>query len=87
MGNNLRIRAAAIAVTMVAIMMRINDLIDLLGGRCGIGIGGQHVLRQRHIEQRIDDKGLVIIDNQTGIGPAPAAIGLQPRISAITDLM
>ena len=54
MRDNLGIRAAAIAVTMVAIMVRIDNGIDFFCRFFRVAIGGQHGFGQRHIEQCVD---------------------------------
>ena len=67
MGDDLRIWAAAIAVTMVAIMMRVDDGIYALGGAFGVLISGQHIQGERHIEQSVDQQRLIAIDDQPGV--------------------
>ena len=54
MSDDLRIGAAAIAVTMVAIMVCVDDGIDRLRRCFRIAIGGQHGLGKRDIKQRVD---------------------------------
>ena len=87
MRDDLRVRTAAISVAVVAIVMRVHHHIDVLGCLVRVGIGRQHVAGQRHIEKRVDNERLIIIDDKAGVRPAPAAIGLQPSISAIAKLM
>ena len=88
MRDNLRAVAALIAVAMVAIVMRVHHCIDFRRRfRLGFAHRVQHVARQGHVEQRVDEKRLSTIDDETCIGPAPAAIGLQPGIAAIAEIV
>ena len=66
MGDNFGIRAAAIAVAMVAIMMRVDDIIDGVCGRLGIGIGGCMVC-VNGTSTKVSTTRLIAIDNQAGI--------------------
>ncbi len=47
-GNDLCVRTTAIAIAMIAIVMGIDQRVNLARIWAGIGIGAQHVLGQRH---------------------------------------
>ena len=70
--------AQAIAVAMIAIGMGVDNGADIIRTNTGsIGHDAQHVAGQAGIEQCINQQGLTTVRDQTGIGPAPSAIGLK----------
>ena len=87
-GDDLGAAATFVAIAMVAIVMGVDDGSDRRR-RLGFGLahGCQHLAGQRHVEQRVDQEGLAAVDDQAGVRPAPAAIGLQPGIAAIAEIV
>ncbi len=87
-GNDLRLRTASVAVAMVAVRMRVDDGADLARADPGRVLHRrQHVARQRHVEQRIDQQRRLPVTDQPRIRPAPAAIRLQPGIEPVADIL
>jgi len=87
-GDDLGTLAAFVAVAMVAIVMRVDDGLDLRRrDRLGLAHRREHLARQRHVEERVDDERFALIDDEARIRPAPAAIGLKPGIGAIAQVV
>ena len=86
--DDLRALAALVAVAVIAIVMRVDDGADL---RCCLRFRlfhcVEHLARQRHVEQRIDQEAFTAIHDEPGIRPAPTAIRLQPGIAAVAEIV
>ena len=44
-------------------------------------------LGQLEVEQRVDQQRDAVADDQSGVAPSPAAIGLQIRMATVGDLV
>jgi hypothetical protein len=88
MGDDLGPLAAGIAEAVVAVVMAVDQHVDVRRRlRLGGFHGRQHVAGQGNVEQGVDQQGLVAIDDQAGVGPAPAAVRLQPGVAAVAKIV
>src|SRR3546814_18441825 len=60
---------------MIAVGVRVHQRTDPGGRGDGIAHGRQHLAGQLQIEERVDEQGLVAVDDKAGIAPAPATVG------------
>src|SRR3546814_5056124 len=72
---------------MIAVGVRVHQRTDPGGRGDGIAHGRQHLAGQLQIEERVDEQGLVAVDDKAGIAPAPATVGLNIGPHAVADLM
>ena len=47
----------------------------------------QHLLGQREVEQRVDEQRGLAVDDQPGVAPPPAAVGLQVGVQTVAHLL
>ena len=66
-----------IAESMVAIGMRVDQLLDPSRRRDGVAHGREHFRGQRQIEQGIDQQRLIATYDQARVAPTPRSIRLQ----------
>ena len=65
-----------IAVRVVAVRMGVDQVVDVVRRDAGgVTQGRQHDGRQRFVEQRVDEQGLVAVAHGAGVRPAPACSG------------
>ena len=76
-----------VAERVVAVGMGVDQAADRLRRRHRGAHPPQHLAGQRQVEQRIDQQGLVAVDDQPGIAKTPAAVGLQPGKAAVAEVV
>ena len=81
-----------IAVGVIAIGMGVDHLADGRRAKAGRAFhAGQHLGGQLRVEQCVHQRRCAVtgppFHDQPGIGPAPAAIGLQPGEQAVADFV
>ena len=47
----------------------------------------EHGAGERHVEQGVDEQRSAVADDESGVAPPPAAIGLEPRVATVTELV
>ena len=76
-----------VAERVVAIGVRVDQRSDRAGGgdRCTEGV--EHFAGVREIEQRVDQQVFTLIDDQSRVAVTPAAVGLQPCVAPVAEVM
>jgi hypothetical protein len=73
-----------VAVAVVAVVVGVDDLAD---GEVGDRPDGrEEVAGEVQVEEGVDQDRFVVADDEPGVRPAPASIGLEERVRAVTDL-
>lgn len=76
-----------VAVAVVAVRVGIDQRADCVGSRLGGAHGPQHAVGKREIVQGIHQQGLLPVDNQSRVAPAPGSARGQPGIHAIAQCL
>ena len=85
--DDLRVGDEFVAVAVVAVGVGVDERADVVGRGLGGAHGLEHIRRERHVEQGIDQQRLALRDDQSGVAPAPAAIGLDPGVTAGSEVV
>ena len=86
-GDDLGAGDEFVAVGVIAVGVRVHQPVDVGGGRVGVLHRVEHLAGVRQVEQRVDEQRLAAADDQPGVAPAPAAIGLQPGVGVVAEVV
>ena len=86
-GDDLGAGDEFVAVGVIAVGVRVHQPVDVGGGRVGVLHRVEHLAGVRQVEQRVDEQRLVAADDQPRVAPAPAAVGLQPGVGAVAEVV
>ena len=85
--DDLRVGDEFVAVAVVAVGVGVDERPDVVGGGLGGAHGLEHIRRERHVEEGIDQQRLALGDDEAGVAPAPAAVGLDPGVTAGSEIV
>ncbi len=83
----LRVGEELVAVAVIAVGVSVDERVDARRRRRRAAHRRQHLPRQLEVEQRVNEQRALAVHDQARVAPAPAAVGLQVRIEAVSDLV
>ncbi len=86
-GDDLGVLDQLVAPDVVGVGVGVDHLADILRRRRGVAHDVEHFLGQGDGEQGVDQQGLLAVDDQPGVRPAPAAVGQEIGEQPVTDIV
>jgi len=86
-GDDLGVAHQHVAVAVIPVCMRVDERADARSRGRGTPHLGEHLAREREVEQGIDEQRGAGVGHQSGVAPAPAPIGLKEGETAVSQLV
>ena len=86
-GHDQRVTHQLVAIAMVAVGVGVHERVDPPGGGDGAAHLGEHALREGEVEKRVDEQRRLAVDDETGVAPTPATVGLKVGVETIAHFV
>ena len=86
-GDDLRTLHQPVTEGVIAVGMSVDQGADARGSGLRPAHRVEHLLRQRQVEQRIDQHRLAAVGDQARVAPSPGAVGLKVGVTAVAEIV